>query len=205
LQSGLPRIGNGVERIIELHTMGLDSVILLAEIEKAFAIEIPNTRAEKINTIGDMCDVIRELKQVPQTPSTLQATLLDRLNHALINTQALQTPLAKTALIFLLIDMKDQARWQSLEDSLGLNIPVPNTKSTRRFLFQRPTYDWETITVEECVDAIATANYSKLITENTKDAYSIYICVRAITVECIGVDEYDVSAGKSFTNDLGID
>jgi hypothetical protein len=73
-------------------------------------------------------------------------------------------------------------------------------------LYWTPSYEWETLTVEQFVSAICANNYLELIDRNNiRSKYEIYIAVTGITVDKIGVDYFEIGPDKSFTSDLGID
>jgi hypothetical protein len=98
---------------------------------------------------------------------------------------------------------------------MALNIPKPEIKERNPVTFfdkiknqttWNPLYEWDKITIEQFADAICVANCSSLINRLAiKNTYEIYIAVTRITVDKIGVDEYEITPEKSFTNDLGVD
>lgn len=46
--------------------MGLDSVELIMAIEDEFSIQSPGSEAEKIDTVGDMCNVVWKIVEIRQ-------------------------------------------------------------------------------------------------------------------------------------------
>jgi len=184
--------------------MSLDSVALLVAIEQYFGIDIPNEQAEKIGTIGEMSDALCGILSVTEHGLEIQNDLIDKLNKAFVAQGITTTSLDRYAFIFQHLDPNNQAQWRDLETTLGLTIPIPDQNPKRFFLFGKSNYDWTKISLEQFVDAIATANYIALVTK-PQTRYGICIGIRAITADWTGTDCYTVTPEKSFTADLGID
>ena len=55
--------------------MGLDTVELVIDIEKAFCIEIPDDDAEKLGVVGDLARYVSEMTQGTSTECTFEQAL----------------------------------------------------------------------------------------------------------------------------------
>lgn len=195
--------------------MGLDSVELVIEIEKYFNIEIPDKEAEKATTIQEMVDCVAKILSISNNSTALRDSMVNKIQTALLSLNIIEKSLSPFAPIFLTLTPKDKARWQSFCNKMGLTIPKPHIREKSQNTFfnkiknkisWQPVYEWDKISVEHFADAICNQNCSTLVNRlNIKNTYDIYIAVARITVDKIGVDEYEISPEKSFTNDLGID
>ena len=195
--------------------MGLDSVELLMQMEEYFNIHIPNAEAETISTVKKMVDCIAKHLNVTSVDRKLYDWLYQKLESALMKLQLITTSLQPDSFIFQLLQPNEHQQWQALEQLLELGIPRPQVSMPKQKKFVAsiinaigwsPFYDSQTITVEQFITAICAHNSQALINPNHIDnLYEIYVAVVAITVEKIGVDVYEVTPYKSFTDDLGID
>ncbi len=195
--------------------MGLDSVELVMEMEKYFSIQIPDPEAEKITTIQKMVDCVAKHLSVSNNSIELRDAIVDKIQTILIKINLTDKPLNPTAPVFLTLPPKNKSIWQSFINELALIVPKPETmgKSGGTFinniktkLSWNPLYDWTEITVEQFASAICARNCATLIDRSAiKNTYEIYVAVTSITVDKIGVDYYEITPEKSFTNDLGVD
>jgi hypothetical protein len=98
--------------------------------------------------------------------------------------------------------------------ALALKIPKPcvtnkisnNVLDKIKLLISpTPNYNWESLTIDEFVTAICANNYTKLLdNKHIKSLYEIYVAVIGITVDKIGIDVFEITSDKSFTDDLGV-
>jgi acyl carrier protein len=195
--------------------MGLDSVELLMYIEQYFDIRIPDTEAEKIGTVQDMADAVALRRQVIPGPDLLREQVFSKINNYIKSEYHLTEELQLSSFIAPYLPTADSPHWQFLEKAIQLEIPRPHVlKSPRRSAGERlkrwmglePSYTWNAVTTGEFSDAICARNYKTLTDpRNVISRYEIYITLMAIIVQQIGVDYYDITPEKSFTDDLGID
>ncbi|MBO9702048.1 MAG: hypothetical protein J7604_17705 [Sporocytophaga sp.] len=191
--------------------MGLDSVLLLIEIEQYFGIEILNSDAEKINTVQDMVNMVARYLSIEANDFPLKDDMLQMINQALKLEGLINDDIYYSDFIFKTIDPLNEESWDSIAQKTGLVLPKPYVSDQSpskwlSFLKWIPKYKWEKITAGHFIDAVCACNHQKLVDpKNITDIYEILVSVIAITVDCIGVDYYEIEMEKSFTNDLGID
>jgi acyl carrier protein len=197
------------------NTMGLDSIELVMEVEKYFNIQISDPEAEKTLTIQNMVDCVARHLSVSNNSTELRDTVVNKIQNILIKLNLTDKPLSLTDPVFLTLSPKNKSIWQLFTDEMGLDIPKPETteKSNNNFFDKIKSafsmnyfYDWKEITLELFASAICAKNCSLLINSSAiKNIYEIYVAVTSITVDKIGVDYYEITPEKSFTNDLGVD
>jgi hypothetical protein len=195
--------------------MGLDSVELVLEIEKYFEIQISDAEAEKISTVQDMVDVVASHLNISDNSANLRDDILQRINDALLKLGLIEKEIKLDERIVRYISPQDERFWKVLEDELQLKVPPIETinKKANRLIDKiksafnlGPLYKAEETSVEEFIAAICAANDKQLIDRKTiKSTYEIYIGVIGVTVDKIGVDYYEITPQKAFTNDLGVD
>jgi len=107
--------------------MGLDSVELVMRIEETFKIEIPDCDAEKIWTVGDLCDyVLNRLEVCDETASRcLSALAFFRFRRELISCFRIPRRAVRpeSPLNRLIPAINRRAEWRRLEKSLGWELP----------------------------------------------------------------------------------
>jgi hypothetical protein len=195
--------------------MGLDSVELVMQIENYFNIQIPDAEAEKICTVQDMVQAVAGHLKISDGSSTLKDEIFHKLDLALLKLSLTAVPLNPQDHISKYIKAEDKEAWKNFENELDLEVPKPDLtgRDSKSFLNRiktslrwKPYYDWQSITVEEFVTIICSANYRTLIDRtNIKSSFEIYAAVMAITVDKTGADYFEIAPAKSFTSDLGID
>ena len=193
--------------------MGLDSVELLMEVEIFFGIRMPNTEAEKIDTVEDMVETVARHLNVTSNENTLQDKVFKQISSQLQQMEITGNQPQLNDLISDYVPANDAEKLKGLESLVHLRLPAPvitNARSSKswlkKYMDQSPRYDWKTITIEQFVDAVCADNYQKLLDpDRLESKYDIYICIMRITVDKMGVDYYEILPGKSFTSDLGID
>jgi acyl carrier protein len=195
--------------------MGLDSVELVMEVEKYFGIQIPDPEAEKAATVQDMVDCVAKILSVTDNSTELRDSIINKIQAILLKLGLIDKLLNRSAPIFLTLSPNDKIIWKSFCKEIVLSVPKPEIKKRipatffdkiKNQITWGPLYEWDKITIEQFADAICAVNSSSLINSLAiKNTYEIYIAVTRITVDKIGVDEYDITPEKSFTNDLGVD
>lgn len=189
--------------------MGLDSVELVMNYEKYFGIQIRDEEAEKIATVQDATNCIAGHLSIRDNNFRLKEQMAGRLKQALEGMNE-NLPEPET-FIFQRYPPEAKSWWAELEKRLGLTIPQTNwnAKATKslwsRWLWE-PTYDWQLITTDHCLDVLCAAHYRRLVpVEKLASVYEVYISVVGLTAEKLGLDPYEIQPGKSFTGDLGLD
>jgi hypothetical protein len=192
--------------------MGLDSVELLLKFENYFKISVPDTLAEKVETIQDMADLAVRLKGIRPQASQLQARIHNRVVAVLQEMRLTSEDMPHTAPVFLHLLPSDTETWAQFCERLQLTVPKPEAppkSGIRQWLrtnIWHVTYDRDAITLGRFITVICAANYATLIDPNTlQDPFEAYCAVVALTADQIGVDLYEIEPWKSLSNDLGMD
>ena len=195
--------------------MGLDSVELVMEVEKYFRIQIPDTEAEKIYTVQDMVDTVAQHLNIESGDSPLRDKILSDVSSCLQIVIKTNSKFLLTDKVAKYLPTGDKENWAEFENLLKLRVPKPDSYNPysnklgdkfKKLISWTPNYNWKTISFEQFVNAICANNYQSLLDpENFKNKYEIYIGVTGITINKIGIDYFEISPEKSFTNDLGVD
>ena len=192
--------------------MGLDSVELVCAWEKYFDIEISNLEAEKIVTVQNAVDCIAMYLNITEDNTFLKDSISHELQKELINLEIIKDALNINNLIYEMVTEDNLEKWGQLSNNLKLEVLLPtlNLKGSGiKQLFSKiwePQYDYKTITIDQLIDVICSANIDKLVaSQNIKSKYEIYIAIMAITVDRIGIDYYEFKKDKTFVKDFGID
>lgn len=206
---------NQTTHIHNCKLMGLDSVELLVEVEEYFGISIPDAEAEKAYTVGALIDIVGRQLNVTETKSELHDDILKRVQVVLVQMKLTDDFVGPTDPVSKYIPSYNTELWKAFETELKLDVPAPDltpVNSTKfidkikRAIKWSPMYDWSSITIDHFVAAICAKNLEHLVDRSRiKSTYEIYIAIMAITVDKIGVDYYEITPDKSFTNDLGVD
>jgi acyl carrier protein len=192
--------------------MGLDSIELVMEVEKYFNIQIPDQEAEKAIRVGDLVDVVAGQLSIKSTDTGLLDSMVEKIQDVLLKLNITNKPLALTDSVFPIMMPFQKEKWKQFEEQMGLAIPKPfvNPDSVlgkiTSILRWSPLYEVNEITLEHFATAICSKNCKKLINPGMiSTRYEIYVAIMNITVDKIGVDEYEITPEKSFTDDLGVD
>ncbi len=109
--------------------MGLDTVELVMEMERAFGITIPDEEAEKIQTVGQAHRyIVAMLSEQPGPepgPACLTAAMFYRLRRQLMGCLRVERPRIRpdSALEDLFSKRGRRSAWQRLEEALGWRLP----------------------------------------------------------------------------------
>lgn len=195
--------------------MGLDSVELVMDFENYFSVRIPDQQAEKMATIQDAIDVVARLRSITNDNTELRDAVLGKIREVFVKLELTDKQVLLSDFISDFLSPLQKEKWDLFEKLLELEVPKPSIKinepgsfwsQIKQAVTLTPLYDWEQITVEHFVAVICSRNCSKLINpKEIKSKYEIYVAIMSITVDKIGVDEYEITSEKSFTNDLGVD
>jgi acyl carrier protein len=195
--------------------MGLDSVELVMEVEKYFNIQIPDQQAEKILTVQNMVGAVAGHLSITSNNTKLRDSTADKIQNILLELNLIDKRIALSDSIFMVLTPLQKNNWSLVENHLGMIVPKPYFKEEKQQglwnkikhgLSWTPMYEWKQITFEHFVAAICSKNCAVLVNPATiKNMFEIYVAVMSITVDKIGVDEYEITPEKYFTNDLGVD
>ena len=191
--------------------MGLDSVHLMMEIERAFEVTFSNQEAEKINTLSDCTNCIAKLKKVNNSTDPKIQELRAMILSSCIKIGELEafSPFQKIAHV---INREQLHLIDAISHVTGLNIPKPkfgyiNKDSfIKKLLISKPNYNWEELTMNDFIDSILISNYKSFVNFKAPNSLDeIYFGIAGITSENMDISSYEIEPSKSFCNDLGID
>ena len=191
--------------------MSLESVELLIEFEKYFGVQIANSDAEKMICIQDSVKIISRYIGISSQDHILRTDIFNKISQLLAPSTTI--PKLTDKVVDYLPNDTLIGKIEQLSVALGLKIPLPSASArhdTRSiWLFRsvwRPTYRWVDLTFAEFTDVICIQNYRELLnSKSLQSQYEAYIAIGGVCVEKLGIDAYDISPEKSFTDDLGID
>lgn len=195
--------------------MGLDNVELIMETETYFGIQIPDSEVEKVYTVRSLVDCVAKHLNITNEISPLKAELINKVITCLpVNAEVKET-IKSTDRACNYISPLEKEKWTLFRNELQLEVPKPDTlnpnpsrisEKFKKLINWKPNYEWDEMTVEEFVNGIAASNYRTLLTKsNITSKYEIYIAVIGLTVDKVGVDYFEITPDKSFTDDLGVD
>jgi hypothetical protein len=195
--------------------MGLDTVELVMKFEKYFNTKIPDRVAGQMTTLQEAADSIARIMGVTNTAAPLRDYYFTMLHNLLARFDAGSPPFQLSSPIAVHISPKEELNWQRMEQVLQLKVPVPVLlypeeagweRQVKKLVKIKPAYDWNSISVEQFILAIAAANYELLIQPAAiTNTFEILVSVAGITVYHSGADYYEARPESSFTSDLGLD
>ena len=177
---------------------------------KYFDVQIPDSEAEKIRTVQEMIDCISTHLSISENGLNLKIKLFENFKSLLLKS-GITHELALSDTIFDLINPNEKEIWDKISETLNLELPKPIINSNKIFnkilkAFNiQPDIDLNKITVDQFIDAIYANNYKKIIDQKCiKTKYEIFIVIKAIISENIGINLYEIQTNKNFVNDFGI-
>jgi len=192
--------------------MGLDTVELMVSLERYFGLEIPDSVAETIYTVGNLSTWLsQQLGVSGLRQSAARVAVAAQLLSGAPPGSDETTPLCQ-----LLPNAAALKNYQyALKNRYGLVLPplsplrvAPATPSlweslTGQLLPSAP--HWSTQTLSELIDWTVAFNYEKLLSMPLASQYEVEQVVIGITSDKSGVPVEEIRLQSSFTNDLGMD
>jgi acyl carrier protein len=193
--------------------MGLDTVELIVSFEKHFGLEIPDSAAESISTVGEMTAWLgHQLGTTSQRKSAARDAVAAQL-AALFAPMPINeaTPLAQ-----LLPDHATQARYAAqllathrlkLPELPATEPPAPSGWLACLFGSDRlpPKPALTTSTLADLIDWTVALNFKQLLHPPYRSHYDVEQAVIGFTSDKCGVNVSEIQLRSSFTNDLGMD
>jgi hypothetical protein len=209
----LANVGNKKE-------MGLDSVALLMEWEKAFAIDIPNAEAEQIVSVRNATETI--LRHIHLQPGMVckSQKLFYAFRHYFTHSFGIELSQFEpgTPLKELLPEKNRRWLWQQMESELSWILPElmhsdlgQEPAAPIKFLgisWTRGQRDTPLThhTVGEFIGFVLALNYEKLVAlPSAANREEVEKVVIGITSDKIGIPIHQIFPESRFTYDLGID
>lgn len=189
--------------------MGLDSVELVMAFEHFFEIEVPNDRAAEVRTVGDMVDEICRLRNVKLPNDGWQNDFAERICVALRDVSG--DPSVKPEdRVFEKIPQEEIDKWKNVHSLLNLRLPFmyPNNGSRQWYEFwkHKNVEGWNECSVMEFAGCVVAENYGVLLDpQQIATRQQVFLVVKGITSERMGLHPYEIQPDKSFTKDLGVD
>lgn len=191
--------------------MGLDTVELVMSFERYFGLAVPDSEAEKINTVGDVAAWFSQQLGVAGQQSAVRASVAGQFLRELPPGATEATPLRQ-----LLPDVQALNGYRyALCNRYGLILPplsAPPATPAPPSLWERLTGrqlpkvpHWHTQTLAELIDWTIAANYEALLVPPLASQYEIAKAAIGITSHSSGVPVEEIRLQSSFTNDLGLD
>lgn len=192
--------------------MGLDTVELMVSLERYFGLEILDSVAETIYTVGDLSTWLSQQLGVSGfRQSAARAAVAEQLLSEAPPGSDETTPLRQ-----LLPNAAALKNYQyALKNRYGLVLPplsplrvVPATpllweRLTGQLLPSAP--HWSTQTLGELIDWTVSFNYEKLLSMPLASQYEVEQVVIGITSDKSGMPVEEICLQSSFVNDLGMD
>lgn len=198
--------------------MGLDSVILLQEVEDYFEITIPNDVAEKIVTVGDFASYVHKHITLQTAEKCKTQVLFYKVREFFCNELGLSkseiTP--RTILENIVkIDIRKDV-WVKLENHLALKLPkLSKVDSTGKPAIVYKFFGLKKVksedglfnhTIGELISWITSLNYNTLFDKNGLcSERDVQLVLLGFVSEKLSVPIEEVKLESSFTSDLGID
>lgn len=192
--------------------MSLDSIELLIEWEKAFAISIPDLEAENIVTVSDATEVI--LRQVALSPASHCKSQRLFYQFRTYFEQTFHIPKEKflpSATIINVFPPTDTL-WDTIEADTGWLVPkVHKDERPSEFRFMGITWGESKqpvapYTIRHFIDYVFALNYTKLISLPVVcNRYEIEKAIMGITAHYLGVPIHRIRLDTRFVDDLGLD
>lgn len=198
--------------------MGLDSVMLVMDIEKHFDIRIPDAEAETLYTVGDLVNAV--YKRVKTNPADRCKSLLlfNRFRSFFMEYLAISREdfVTNRNIDELIKPVALKDFWKALSTNLNLELPPLSTLDTDphknrniKFLgvdLWRRNNPTTAITVGELINSTIAINHKKLIDpKNLCSKADVKDAIMGIISEDIGIPVHEIKLEHRFTDDLGVD
>jgi acyl carrier protein len=193
--------------------MGLDTVELIVVFERHFGVEIPDSAAASISSVGEMAAWLgQQVGTTQQRGSVVRETVAVQLRQLL----APMPDTEATPLLQLLPNRAAQARYAAqLLARHGLKLPEllataprqPTGWLARLFGSNQlpPKPALATSTLGDLIDWTVALNYEELLRPPYRSQYEVEQAVIGLTSDKCGVEVPEIRLTSSFTNDLGMD
>ncbi len=202
--------------------MGLDSIELVMEWEKAFDIQIPDADAGQISSVKDATDTILRLIQLKPTPECKTQMLFNQFRQYFeTNLGIAKHSFQLTNKLSELLPLENRKEiWQKMEQSLGWRLPQltgedldPNFHPIKEVKFLGITWIKSPLetplanhTIGDLIDFTFSLNYEKLVALPViASRFEVEKVVMGITSEKLGIAIQEIKTESTFTTDLGID
>lgn len=183
--------------------MGLDSVELILSIEEEFGIEFPDEVLDKITTVGQIYDYLREqLRSIPSSTCFTQR-LFYRLRRAIMQTYSIPRDV-------ITLDMK-LSEWMPMEESEEGWPYVQVTTGLEGLEFEK-TFLWlfkfgytpHNSTMRDLVYAMITAHNLDLAIDRGSDE-ELWLKLVNVFVRQLNLSPMEIRPESRLAKDLGID
>ena len=192
--------------------MGLDTVELMVSLERYFCLEIPDSIAETIYTVGDLSTWLsQQLGVSGLRQSAVRVTIAEQLLSEAPPGSDETTPLRQ---LFSNAAALKNYRY-ALKERYGLVLPplsplrvAPATPSLwGRLTGQLLTSvsHWSTQTLSELIDWSVAFNYEKLLSMPLASQYEVEQVAIGMTSDKSDMPVEEIRLQSSFVNDLGMD
>lgn len=180
---------------------GLEGVELILAIEEEFGLEIPNRDAERIATVGEAYEYIREKLANSSPEQCVSQRLFYKLRSSLIKVLGLrrQSLFPATRLGEIMDQQELEEGWPYVELCAELNLP--DFKMPQRF------FGWQQedrmLTLKEVVAAMVALNADKLFA-NAEREDQIWTRLDGVITRQLNVLPHSIKPEMSFSRDLGV-
>jgi acyl carrier protein len=198
--------------------MGMDTVVLVVDIEKHFDISIPDNEAAKINTVQDIADCVYGKVSVNPSQKCTSQVLFYKLREALVSILGIDRnailPNYKLSELFGFQDLKEH--WRRIESELKLKLPELSLRDLDRSMDKEIKFLGLKIwtrkarvtdgTIGDLVNWILSLNHVQLIDpKNLCDKHDVERIIVGIVSESSGVPIDEIKLTHRITYDLGMD
>lgn len=182
---------------------GLDGVELVMAIEEEFGLEIPDTHAERILTVGDAFDYLRMRLDSTPARECLSQRIFYKLRRALIENYPVKRQMIDpdTKLTDILSIEELESGWPYLPLFMELN--TPDFRRSNELLGFKLSDTIVTLTVRELVFSLIALNSEAFAEERDSDQ-EVWRRLVDVIVRQANVNRDEVVPSASFTRDLGI-
>lgn len=182
--------------------MGLDSVELLMAIEEEFGVEIPDSAASTMYTVGDVYDWLKVRTASTDPIACLTQRVFYKLRRALVENYSVER-----RLVFPDSRITDFLSRETIEDGwpflqLFIDLKTPPFKVTNEILGFKLSD--ESLTMRELVQSLIHMNRDALSPQRETES-ELWNRLVDVFVRQLNVRPDDVKPEASITRDLGID